>query len=318
MRWSGLRPAPIALAPRTRNSVYRFPAFHRHRTIPRKLSPAVEPLRRFGARLVAVATSHVHTCDMDVACNSRHPRVVANSRVVLSNPHGQRGILLRTTPAGPGSRRVSRPLGRPCRVILVALALFVFYFFRDPERAITTEPGAVVSPADGRIVVITDEANNGKPGKRVSIFLAIWNVHVNRSPEAGTITGMDYRPGKFLAAMVARASAENEQNVISLSTAAGEMMFKQIAGLIARRVVCWKKPGDVVARGERIGLVRFGSRVDLWVPRDAEILVKLGDNVKGGSQRARALAGSHWLETRASSRRSGAAIDNLTATGNLK
>jgi phosphatidylserine decarboxylase len=168
-------------------------------------------------------------------------------------------------------------------VILVALALFVFYFFRDPERAIPTEPGAVVSPADGRIVVITDEPNNGKPGKRVSIFLAIWNVHVNRSPQAGTITGMDYRPGKFLAAMVARASAENEQNVISLSTASGEMMFKQIAGLIARRVVCWKKPGDVVARGERIGLVRFGSRVDVWVPPDAEILVKLGDNVKGGS-----------------------------------
>jgi phosphatidylserine decarboxylase len=202
-------------------------------------------------------------------------------------------------------------------VILVALALFVFYFFRDPERAITTEPGAVVSPADGRIVVITDEANNGKPGKRISIFLAIWNVHVNRSPEAGTITAMEYRPGKFLAAMVARASAENEQNVISLSTAAGEMMFKQIAGLIARRVVCWKKPGDVVARGERIGLVRFGSRVDLWVPRDAEILVKLGDNVKGGSS---VLA--HWparIDSNSSKQQSsGAAADHFATTGNLK
>jgi phosphatidylserine decarboxylase len=94
---------------------------------------------------------------------------------------------------------------------------------------------------------------------------------------------MDYRPGKFLAAMRARASLENEQNVISLSTASGEMVFKQIAGLIARRVVCWKKAGDTVQRGERIGLVRFGSRVDLWVPRDAQILVALGDNVKGGS-----------------------------------
>jgi phosphatidylserine decarboxylase len=202
-------------------------------------------------------------------------------------------------------------------VILVALALFVFYFFRDPERVIPTEPGAVVSPADGRIVVITDEPNNGKPGKRVSIFLAIWNVHVNRSPEAGTITDMEYRPGKFLAAMVARASAENEQNVISLSTATGEMMFKQIAGLIARRVVCWKKRGDVVARGERIGLVRFGSRVDLWVPRDAEILVKLGDNVKGGSSilaswPARVGSDSSKRQT------SGAGIENLTATGNLK
>jgi phosphatidylserine decarboxylase len=201
--------------------------------------------------------------------------------------------------------------------ILVGLALFVFYFFRDPERVIPSEPGAVVSPADGRIVVITDEPNKGIPGKRVSIFLAIWNVHVNRSPEAGTITGMEYRPGKFLAAMVARASAENEQNVISLSTAAGEMMFKQIAGLIARRVVCWKKSGDVVARGERIGLVRFGSRVDLWVPREAEILVKLGDNVKGGSS---VLA--RWpVQTSPNLNKqqtSGAAAENLTATGNLR
>ena len=203
-------------------------------------------------------------------------------------------------------------------VILFALALFVFYFFRDPERVIPTEPGAVVSPADGRIVVITDEPNNGKPGKRVSIFLAIWNVHVNRSPEAGTITGMDYRPGKFLAAMVARASAENEQNVISLSTATGEMMFKQIAGLIARRVVCWKKPGDVVARGERIGLVRFGSRVDLWVPRDAEVLVKLGDNVKGGSSVLARWPAKADLNSSTRQNAAAVAVENLTATGNLK
>jgi phosphatidylserine decarboxylase len=168
-------------------------------------------------------------------------------------------------------------------ILLLCLAAFVFYFFRDPERVIPSEPGAVVSPADGRVVVVTDEDYAGSPGKRISIFLAIWNVHVNRSPAAGTILKMDYRPGKFLAAMMARASTENEQNVISLSTASGEMVFKQIAGLIARRVVCWKKAGDIVMRGERIGLVRFGSRVDLWVPRDAEILVTLGDNVKGGS-----------------------------------
>ena len=201
--------------------------------------------------------------------------------------------------------------------ILVGLALFVFYFFRDPERVIPSEPGAVVSPADGRIVVITDEPNKGIPGKRVSIFLAIWNVHVNRSPEAGTITGMEYRPGKFLAAMVARASTENEQNVISLSTAAGEMIFKQIAGLIARRVVCWKKSGDVVARGERIGLVRFGSRVDLWVPREAEILVKLGDNVKGGSSVLARWPGQTSPNLN-KQQTSGAAAENLTATGNLR
>jgi len=167
--------------------------------------------------------------------------------------------------------------------VLVFLALFIFSFFRDPERVIPTEPGALVSPGDGRVVVVTEEANAGRPGKRVSIFLAVWNVHVNRSPAAGTITKLEYRPGKFLAAMRDRASLENEQNVFTLSTDAGEMVFKQIAGLIARRVVSWKKAGEKVARGERIGLVRFGSRVDVWVPNEAEILVKVGDNVKGGS-----------------------------------
>jgi phosphatidylserine decarboxylase len=167
--------------------------------------------------------------------------------------------------------------------LLLFLALFVFSFFRDPDRVIPSDPGAIVSPGDGRVVVVQDEDYAGKPGKRVSIFLAVWNVHVNRSPEAGRITKMEHRPGKFLAAMRANASAENEQNIFTLSTDAGELVFKQIAGLIARRVVSWKKAGDIVARGERIGLVRFGSRVDLWVPQQAEILVKVGQNVKGGS-----------------------------------
>jgi phosphatidylserine decarboxylase len=168
-------------------------------------------------------------------------------------------------------------------VVLVLLAAFVFSFFRDPDRVIPSDPNAIVSPADGRVVVVTEEENAGRPGTRISIFLAIWNVHVNRSPAAGTITGMEYRPGKFLAAMRERASFENEQNIISLATESGEITFKQIAGLIARRVVCWKKTGQSVARGERIGLVRFGSRVDLWVPRGSEILVVVGDNVKGGA-----------------------------------
>jgi phosphatidylserine decarboxylase len=168
-------------------------------------------------------------------------------------------------------------------VVLVCLALFVFSFFRDPERVIPSDLGAIVSPGDGRVVVVTDEEDSGRPGKRISIFLAVWNVHVNRAPAAGVITKLEYRPGKFLAAMRERASTENEQNVFTLSTDAGEMVFKQIAGLIARRVVSWKKQGERVARGERIGLVRFGSRVDVWVPKDAEILVKLGDNVKGGA-----------------------------------
>jgi phosphatidylserine decarboxylase len=168
-------------------------------------------------------------------------------------------------------------------VVLVCLALFVFSFFRDPERVIPSEPGAIVSPGDGRVVVVTDEEDAGRPGKRISIFLAVWNVHVNRAPAAGIITKLEYRPGKFLAAMRERASMENEHNVFTLSTDSGEMVFKQIAGLIARRVVSWKREGERVARGERIGLVRFGSRVDVWVPKDAEILVRVGENVKGGS-----------------------------------
>ena len=198
--------------------------------------------------------------------------------------------------------------------VLVFLSLFVFSFFRDPERVIPAEPGAVVSPGDGRVVVVTDEEHEGRAGKRVSIFLAVWNVHVNRSPAAGTITNLEYRPGKFLAAMRERASMENEQNIFTLATDAGEIVFKQIAGLIARRVVSWKKTGEKVARGERIGLVRFGSRVDLWVPKEAEILVRVGENVKGGSS---VLA--RWPGKPATSKLDGAsAVEtdaNLTATG---
>jgi phosphatidylserine decarboxylase len=174
-------------------------------------------------------------------------------------------------------------LGITIGAMLVFLALFVFYFFRNPDRKIPMEPGVVVSPADGRVVVVKDEANAGRPGKRISIFLAVWNVHVNRSPAAGTITRLEYKPGKFLAAWAEKASLENEQNVFTLSSEYGEIVFKQIAGWVARRVVSWKKAGDTVGRGELVGLVRFGSRVDLWLPEGAEIAVKLGDNVKGGS-----------------------------------
>src|SRR6266851_8595791 len=198
--------------------------------------------------------------------------------------------------------------------VLVLFGLFVFSFFRDPERVIPSEPGAVVSPGDGRVVVVTEEEYAGRPGKRISIFLAVWNVHVNRAPAEGTITKMEYRPGKFLAAMRERASVENEQNVFTLSTDAGEMVFKQIAGVIARRVVSWKKQGDRVLRGERIGLVRFGSRVDVWLPKDAEILVKLGQNVKGGSSVLARWTGQAAI--RCSAEASSAETDaNLTASG---
>ena len=167
--------------------------------------------------------------------------------------------------------------------VVVFLGLFVFSFFRNPDRNIPEESGVIVCPADGRVVVVKGETNGGRPGKRVSIFLAIWNVHVNRAPAAGRIKRVDYQPGKFLAAWDENASFQNEQNVFTQATEYGDIVYKQIAGWVARRVVSWKKAGEDVARGERIGLVRFGSRVDVWLPEEAEIAVKLGDNVKGGS-----------------------------------
>jgi phosphatidylserine decarboxylase len=168
-------------------------------------------------------------------------------------------------------------------ILLVCFGLFVFSFFRNPERNVPGGPGLVVCPADGRVVVVKDEAYKGRTGKRVSIFLAIWNVHINRAPVAGKITRLEYKPGKFLAAWDENASFENEQNIFTQSTEHGEIMYKQIAGWVARRVVSWKKAGETVGRGERIGLMRFGSRMDIWLPQEAEIVVKVGENVKGGT-----------------------------------
>ncbi|MGA2508975.1 MAG: phosphatidylserine decarboxylase [Candidatus Acidiferrales bacterium] len=166
--------------------------------------------------------------------------------------------------------------------ILIFLGLFVFYFFRDPERAIPSEAGAVVSPADGHVVEIVDEPLDGQMGHRVSIFLSIWDVHVQRAPVAGRIANVVYRPGRFYGAYRSAASTENEQNVIYMDTPQGTLVFKQIAGAIARRVICWKSKGEAVARGERVGLIRFGSRVDMWLPMEAAIVVRRGQMVYGG------------------------------------
>jgi phosphatidylserine decarboxylase len=166
--------------------------------------------------------------------------------------------------------------------VLLLICAAVAFFFRDPERLPPAEAGVVVSPADGRVMEITDEVLQGRPGRRISIFLSIWDVHVNRSPMAGRVREVEYRTGRFYNAMRSRASVENEQNIIHLQTERGEMVFKQIAGAIARRVVCWKAPGDTVKLGERIGLIRFGSRMDVWLPSDAEILARPGQHVAGG------------------------------------
>jgi phosphatidylserine decarboxylase len=166
--------------------------------------------------------------------------------------------------------------------ILIFLGCFVFYFFRDPERSIPSEFGSVVSPADGRVVQIVEEPLDTVMGRRISIFLSIWDVHVQRAPVAGSIANVVYRPGRFYAALRSAASVENEQNIIYVRAQAGTLVFKQIAGAIARRVICWKHEGETVSLGERVGLIRFGSRVDVWLPLEAEVLVRRGQKVKGG------------------------------------
>jgi phosphatidylserine decarboxylase len=167
--------------------------------------------------------------------------------------------------------------------VLIFLGLFVMFFFRDPERKPPADPETIVSPADGRVMEIVEEPRDAKPGRRISVFLSVFDVHVNRSPVAGRITAIEYRTGKFYAAMRGRASAENEQNAFYVQSDRGEVVFKQIAGWIARRIVCWKSVGDSVIRGERVGMIRFGSRMDIWLPEGAEILVRPGQHVAGGT-----------------------------------
>lgn len=159
------------------------------------------------------------------------------------------------------------------------LAAFCLYFFRDPEREIPQGPVAV-SPADGKVVAVRPE---GPSQRRVSIFLNIFDVHVNRTPIAGTITEVQYHKGRFLVASKEQASIQNEQNTVVVEDNGTRVVFKQIAGLIARRIVFNKKPGDRVATGERVGLIKFGSRVDVMFGPEWDILVREGMRVAAGS-----------------------------------
>ncbi|MGA3204243.1 MAG: phosphatidylserine decarboxylase [Bryobacteraceae bacterium] len=162
------------------------------------------------------------------------------------------------------------------------LAAFCLYFFRDPNREVPAGPVAV-SPADGKVVVVKPE--NG--GQRISIFLNVFDVHVNRTPIPGRVTDIHYQEGQFLVASKEEASHSNEQNTITVEgTVAGQstrIVFKQIAGLIARRIICYKKPGDTLAAGERVGLIKFGSRVDVQLGPEWEVVVHVGQRVSAGS-----------------------------------
>jgi phosphatidylserine decarboxylase len=168
---------------------------------------------------------------------------------------------------------------------LFLLALFCLYFFRDPDRAIPDGPVAV-SPADGKVVAIVGDGT-GAESTRISIFLNIFDVHVNRAPIAGKIASIEYTKGQFLVASREDASSQNERNTVTIvGSGAGDstsVRFAQIAGLIARRIVFYKKLGDTVAKGERVGLIKFGSRVDIFLGPEWEIKVRSGERVAGGS-----------------------------------
>jgi phosphatidylserine decarboxylase len=171
----------------------------------------------------------------------------------------------------------------PYAVPAVLLGAFFLWFFRDPERQIPQTAGAVVSPGDGKVTDVSVITAGGNPCNRISIFLSVFDVHVNRSPIAGVIREVRYQRGKFLNAMGANSAEENEQNIVTVEGEGRMVVFKQIAGLIARRIVFDRKVGDRVARGERIGLIKFGSRVDVLLDHEASIQVKPGDRVKGGA-----------------------------------
>jgi phosphatidylserine decarboxylase len=169
----------------------------------------------------------------------------------------------------------------------ILLAAFFLWFFRDPNRTIPADKGLIVSPGDG---LVTETASITTPEgarQRISIFLSVFDVHVNRAPIGGTVSRVHYQKGQFLNAMNPASAERNEQSVITLrgqgADAGFEITFKQIAGLLARRIVCRCTEGQTVERGQRVGLIKFGSRVDVLLPANAELQVKVGDRVKGGA-----------------------------------
>lgn len=169
---------------------------------------------------------------------------------------------------------------------LLVVTFFVIWFFRNPERESPSDTNVVLSPADGRVIKVEEVSGNNlltSPAKKISIFMNVFNVHVNRIPCSGVVRTIEYKKGKFFSADLDKASAENERNAVVIGTDDGrEIMIIQIAGLIARRIVCWVEKGMRVTKGERFGLIRFGSRLEVFLPLDARISVNVGDTVKAG------------------------------------
>ena len=170
----------------------------------------------------------------------------------------------------------------PVALVFLFLAAFMAYFFRDPSRAIPTEPGIIVSPADGRVTLVRQSSGEAGSDSLVSIFLSPLDVHLNRAPIAGRISTIDYKPGKFLMATDERARLLNEQNSLTIEGNGLTVTCTQIAGILARRIVCWKKAGERVECGERFGMIKFGSRTDLVMPPAVDVVIKEGMRVTGG------------------------------------
>ena len=177
-------------------------------------------------------------------------------------------------------------------VFPLLLAAFFLWFFRDPERAVPQEAGALVSPADGKVTDVSPVTIGNSRLTRISIFLSVFDVHVNRSPIAGSITAVKYRQGRFLDARSKLCAEQNEQNIVTVEGDGHTVIFKQIAGLLARRIVFYPKVGDRVERGQRVGLIKFGSRVDVLLEPAAGVKVKVGDRVRGGSSVLAYLSGT--------------------------
>jgi len=171
----------------------------------------------------------------------------------------------------------------PWAILPLVLAAFFLWFFRDPERVISSDPGAVVSPADGKVTDVSPVTVAGVRWTRISIFLNVFDVHVNRSPISGVIREVRYHKGKFMNAMNPACAEDNEHNAVTVEGEGQILVFKQIAGLLARRIVFNKAVGEHVSRGERVGLIKFGSRTDVLLDVSADVQIKVGDRVKGGS-----------------------------------
>jgi len=195
------------------------------------------------------------------------------------------------------------------------LASFFLWFFRDPPRTIPANPGLIVSPADGLVTETVSIATPDGPRQRISIFLSVFDVHVNRSPIGGLITGVRYQKGKYLNAMNPTCAECNEQNIVTVRGEGMEITFKQIAGLLARRIVFTLREGDRLERGQRVGMIKFGSRTDIIFPAEAELRVKTGQRVKGGATVLAAMPVSELMAGVSQAGTSGAAQPGRTGGG---